>query len=109
MAGGELVEKILQLIVPMNVESNEYARHLLAFCGTARDFIVALSGSDSSVKGIDAAAAKLNETQRTIYDAARQEFTKQYAEMPEAQRESIRRFYAFDFDIVRNYMLDELK
>ncbi len=109
VAAADLTENILQQITPRDLTSSDYLPHLLQFGGTVRGFVVALSGTEEAAKGIDTAAAGLSPEQRAEYDKGLDEFRKAYDQTPLAQRESIRRFYAFDFDIVRQYLLDQLK
>ena len=103
-----LLARMVAQIATLQNPRDEYVSHLLQFAGTASGFLGVVDTDSKGNQAIDAAAKKLGPDQQAIYDKARSEFATRYEQTPENQRNSVRRFYRFDFDQVRRYLSDGL-
>lgn len=108
-AAADLVSRMVQQIALRKRPQDEYLTHLVQFAGTARMFIAALAGDSAAGQAIDDAARRLSAERQAQYDESCKQFSDRYAEVPENQRESVRRFYTFDLNFVRQYLLDQLE
>jgi tetratricopeptide (TPR) repeat protein len=105
---GDLLARLLRQLAANPAPHSDYLAHLLRFAGVTRGFLETVDSDPRDVELIDQAAQRLSAEQQVAYDEGRQEFADRFAETPENQRGSARRFYRFDFDVVRRYMDEQL-
>jgi hypothetical protein len=105
---GDLLARMVRQIATNPTSSSEYISHLLRFAGVTRGFLATVDSDPRNVQALDAAAEQLSAEQQAVYEEGRKEFATRYEQTPESQRGSARRFYKFDFELVKQYLLDEL-
>jgi hypothetical protein len=105
---GDLLARMVRQIAANPTSSSEYISHLLRFAGITRGFLATVDSDPRNVQAIDAAAEQLSAEQQAVYEEGRKEFATRYEQTPESQRGSARRFYRFDFEEVKQYLLDQL-
>ncbi len=108
-SAADILTRMLQLITTRGSTSDDYITHLLHFAGTVQGFLATSQRDINSAQAIDAAAKNLNVEQLAAYEAGRKSFSTRLEQTPENQRGSIRRFYKFDFNLVRKYLAEQLR
>ncbi len=108
-SAANIVARMVQQIALRQGSHDDYVSHLLHFAGTVQGFVAATPRSANAAQAIDDAAKKLSAEQRAQYEAGRKDFTTRFEQTPENQRGSIRRFYKFDFNLVKQYLSDQLR
>ena len=100
----ELVEKIGALENPRR----EYVVHLLRFVGIVQPFLAKVDPNSNYGAAIEQAANALDSEQKEHFEAGREEFSARYEQLPSTRRGAISRFYQFDFEIAKQYLLNRL-
>lgn len=108
-AAADLLAGLVQRIAALENPRDTYVSHLLDFAGTSRSFLASVDSDSVRAEAIDAAVGKLGTDQKAAYENGRRQFQERHEQLPETQRGSIRRFYTFDFDAVKQYMLKQLQ
>ncbi|MFO7902384.1 MAG: protein kinase domain-containing protein [Planctomycetota bacterium] len=107
-AAADLLAELVKRIHALRDRREDYVSHLLRFAGIARPFLDQVDPDSKYGEVIEDAAEKLHGDQKSEYEAGREEFDTRYEQLPPTRRGSIRGFYQFDFEMVKEYLLNQL-
>ncbi len=107
-ASAGILARMVQRIAVRKKDRSQYMAHLLHFAGLARELIAAGAPGSGTGDTIDAAAKKLDPDELAQYESGRRYFTDRYKKLPDNQRVVLRYYYHFDFNIAKQYLLEQL-
>ncbi|MFW6169155.1 MAG: protein kinase domain-containing protein [Planctomycetota bacterium] len=107
-AADDLLAELVERIHAVPNPRQDYISHLLRFAGIAQSFLARVDPSGKYGQAIEEAAEKLDGDRKSQYEVGQREFDTRHEQLPSARRGSIRGVYQFDFEVVKEYLLNQL-
>lgn len=107
-AAADLLAEVVKRVDALSDPRGDYISHVLRFAGIARPFLDQVEPGSEYGEVIEQAAEKLHGDQQREYAAGRREFDARLELLPPDRTGSIRGFYQFDFEMVKEYLLMQL-